>query len=34
MLEPDRELRIAKARKAMDDLDAAVDSLRRAGFPM
>jgi D-serine deaminase-like pyridoxal phosphate-dependent protein len=33
MLEPDREVRIAKARKAMDDLEAAVDSLRRAGFP-
>jgi D-serine deaminase-like pyridoxal phosphate-dependent protein len=33
MLEPDRDQRIAKARQAMDDLDAVVDSLRRAGFP-
>jgi len=33
MREPDREVRIAKARKAMDFLAAAVDSLRRAGFP-
>jgi D-serine deaminase-like pyridoxal phosphate-dependent protein len=33
MLEPDRGVRIAKARQAMDDLDAVVDSLRRAGFP-
>jgi D-serine deaminase-like pyridoxal phosphate-dependent protein len=32
MLEPDRDERIAKARKAMDDLDAVVESLRRAGF--
>jgi D-serine deaminase-like pyridoxal phosphate-dependent protein len=33
MLEPDREVRIAKARKAMDDLEAVVCSLRTAGFP-
>jgi D-serine deaminase-like pyridoxal phosphate-dependent protein len=33
MLEPDRETRILKARKAMDQLEEAVDSLRRAGFP-
>ena len=33
MLEPDRETRIKKARKAMDELDEAVESLRRAGFP-
>jgi D-serine deaminase-like pyridoxal phosphate-dependent protein len=33
MLEPDRETRIKKARTAMDELDEAVQSLRRAGFP-
>ncbi len=33
MLEPDRDVRVAKARKAIDDLDEAVDRLRRAGFP-
>jgi D-serine deaminase-like pyridoxal phosphate-dependent protein len=33
MLEPDRDERIAKTRKAIDDLDAVVESLRRAGFP-
>jgi len=32
MLEPDREVRIAKARKAMDDLGAVVEVLSRAGF--
>jgi D-serine deaminase-like pyridoxal phosphate-dependent protein len=33
MLEPDRDTRIEKARKAMDQLEEAVDSLHRAGFP-
>jgi D-serine deaminase-like pyridoxal phosphate-dependent protein len=33
MLEPDRDERIARTRKAVDDLDAVVESLRRAGFP-
>jgi len=33
MLEPDREVRIAKARKAIDDLAEAVIRLSRAGFP-
>jgi D-serine deaminase-like pyridoxal phosphate-dependent protein len=33
MLEPDREARVAKARKAMDDLEAVVDYLRQSGFP-
>jgi D-serine deaminase-like pyridoxal phosphate-dependent protein len=33
MLEPDREARSARARKAMDDLAAVADSLRQAGFP-
>src|SRR5262249_44686406 len=33
MLEPDRDERIAKTRQAIDDLDAVVESLRRAGFP-
>ncbi len=32
MLEPDRDVRIAKTRQAIDDLDAVVDTLRRAGF--
>ena len=32
MLEPEREMRITKARQAMDQLEEAVDSLRRAGF--
>jgi D-serine deaminase-like pyridoxal phosphate-dependent protein len=33
MLEPDKESRIRKARQAMDELEEAVDSLHRAGFP-
>jgi D-serine deaminase-like pyridoxal phosphate-dependent protein len=33
MLEPDRDVRIAKTRRAIDDLDAVVETLRRAGFP-
>jgi D-serine deaminase-like pyridoxal phosphate-dependent protein len=33
MLEPDRDVRIAKARQAADDLDRVVDRLRRAGYP-
>ncbi len=33
MLEPDRDVRIAKTRQAIDDLDAVVETLRRAGFP-
>ena len=33
MLEPDRDVRIAKTRQAVDDLDAVVDNLRRAAFP-
>jgi D-serine deaminase-like pyridoxal phosphate-dependent protein len=32
MLEPDRETRIRKARKAMDELEETIDSLRLAGF--
>jgi len=33
MLEPDREARVAKAKKAMDELLAVVLCLRQAGFP-
>ena len=33
MLEPDRESRIEKARKAMDELLEATEALRQAGFP-
>jgi D-serine deaminase-like pyridoxal phosphate-dependent protein len=33
MLEPDRDVRLAKARKAMDALERVVDHLHRAGFP-
>jgi len=33
MLEPDRDARIRKAGKAVDELEEAVDGLRRAGFP-
>jgi D-serine deaminase-like pyridoxal phosphate-dependent protein len=33
MLEPDRETRIRKAGKALDELEEAEDGLRRAGFP-
>jgi D-serine deaminase-like pyridoxal phosphate-dependent protein len=33
MLEPNREERIRKARKAIDELAEAVDTLRQAGFP-
>jgi D-serine deaminase-like pyridoxal phosphate-dependent protein len=33
MLEPDRDLRIAKAREAMDQLGEAVQAMRDGGFP-
>jgi D-serine deaminase-like pyridoxal phosphate-dependent protein len=33
MLEPDREVRVAKARKAVDDLEQVIDRLGRAHFP-
>lgn len=32
MTEPDRDARIAKARKAMDDVGRVIDALKRAGF--